>query len=191
MNLVESLVETIEVLLNYFVYLLLLRLLLQRLKVNYFNRFVQLLVKLTDFIVRPAQKLIPSFKGYDLALLFLVLVTQGLAVFLMASVGPQNSRLFLGAFFVIIGQLGVKVVNIYFYAIIIQAVLSWLPALQTGPFIELVYRIADPILRYARRWIPPIAGFDLSPIPVLLLFHLIQQGVFVAFEQFGLSQWRI
>jgi YggT family protein len=50
------------------------------------------------------------------------------------------------------------------FAIIIRIVLSWLAPGTYNPATALVASLTDPILRPLRRYIPPIGGFDVSPI---------------------------
>jgi YggT family protein len=61
-------------------------------------------------------------------------------------------------------------------AILIRALLSWIPNLDTrNPLVRLLHQITDPILEPARRLIPPIGGMDISPIVVILALQLLQR----------------
>jgi YggT family protein len=58
--------------------------------------------------------------------------------------------------------------------IIVRAVLSWIPGLDSAhPVIRFIMRVTDPILEPIRRVIPPLGGFDLSPIIALLLVQFV------------------
>jgi len=188
MYLISGLIMLLQTAISIFIYLFLLRFLLQKLGANYFNQVIQLLVKLTDFAVKPIRKIIPSFKGYDLGILLIVFVLQIFSVLLLVLFKLPNVAALWGVLIIIIAQIGGKFINIYFFAIIIQAIASWIPALQAGPFIEVVYLITEPVMKYARRWVPPIAGFDLSPIPVLIALRLIDYIVFNPLLGYGLTQ---
>jgi len=60
--------------------------------------------------------------------------------------------------------------------ILVRAVLSWIPGVDYGhPAIRLVMRITDPVLDPIRRVLPPMGGFDLSPIVALLLVQFVGQ----------------
>ena len=54
-----------------------------------------------------------------------------------------------------------------FYAIIIRVIMSWVNPVSNHPAQEALYLITEPLLRLGRRVIPPISGFDLSPIIIL------------------------
>jgi YggT family protein len=74
--------------------------------------------------------------------------------------------------------------NIYVWAIIISAILSWLVAfnvVNTSNQIvytigDFLYRITEPALRPIRRFLPNLGGIDLSPL-VLILGIWFLQGV--------------
>lgn len=68
------------------------------------------------------------------------------------------------------------VVDLLFWVIIINVILSWLYAFNvvnpTNQFVSMVSRVLDaisePLLRPLRKVIPPIGGVDLSPLVLLL-----------------------
>jgi YggT family protein len=66
--------------------------------------------------------------------------------------------------------------NLYVIAIVLRMVLSWFP-LESGGVVAQVYgvlrRITDPLLEPLRRVVPPMGGFDLSPLIALVGLQLI------------------
>ena len=64
--------------------------------------------------------------------------------------------------------------NIYFFTILIQVILSWVNPGGYNPAVALLYSLNEPILSRARRMIPPISGFDLSPIVVFIGIQLVK-----------------
>ena len=72
----------------------------------------------------------------------------------------------------------IQFVNILFtvlsWAIIIRILVSWIPNLDPyHPAVRLLRSITDPILEPARRVIPPLGGFDISPIVVLVVLDFL------------------
>ncbi|HLN14671.1 MAG TPA: YggT family protein [bacterium] len=66
------------------------------------------------------------------------------------------------------------IVQLLTLLIIVRAVLSWIPGIDLGhPVIRFIMRVTDPILEPIRRVIPPLSGFDLSPIIALLLVQFV------------------
>src|SRR5262249_45001501 len=121
---------------------------------------------------------ISNYNGYDLVLIFLVFIIQFLAFFLtlMLSLGMLPNV--LGVIIVAVGKIGVKIVNIYFYATIIAAIMSWFPALQQGPVAEAIYLVTAPLFNLARRYIPLLAGIDFSPWVIIIVLMLTNALVF-------------
>ncbi|HLW47493.1 MAG TPA: YggT family protein [bacterium] len=57
--------------------------------------------------------------------------------------------------------------------IIVRAVLSWIPSIDYGhPVIRAIFRVTDPVLLPIRRLVPPLGGFDVTPIAALLLIQV-------------------
>ena len=68
------------------------------------------------------------------------------------------------------------VLNIYMWIIVARAIISWVSPSPYNPIVQFLYRVTEPVLRYARRIIPPIGGtLDLSPIVVLLVIVFLRK----------------
>ncbi len=73
-------------------------------------------------------------------------------------------------------------IQLYIWALIASAVLSWLIAFNVintrNRFVytvmDALYRITEPALRPIRRVLPNFGGIDLSPIIVILILYFIQ-----------------
>ncbi len=69
-----------------------------------------------------------------------------------------------------------EILNLYWWVIVIGAVLSWLVAFEVintrNRFIAMVldftYRLTEPALRPIRRVLPDLGGIDISPVLLLL-----------------------
>ena len=74
------------------------------------------------------------------------------------------------------------VFTIYIIILIASAVASWLVAFNVlntqNQFIynllRFLYRVTEPVLRQIRRIIPPIGGFDLSPMILIILLYFVR-----------------
>lgn len=73
-------------------------------------------------------------------------------------------------------------IELYVWALIICAVLSWLVAFNVintrNRFVytvmDTLYRITEPALRPIRRILPNLGGVDISPIILILILYFIQ-----------------
>ena len=75
-----------------------------------------------------------------------------------------------------LGQGVARVISIYTIIMIVYAVISWIPALR-GRWTEYVAMLVEPVLAPVRRIIPPLGGFDLSFLIVLLLLQYLGRWI--------------
>lgn len=66
---------------------------------------------------------------------------------------------------------GYHVLRIYFYIILITAILSWTP-LVNSKFYHLMYRISAPFMNMFRGWIV-ISNMDFTPIIGFILYQIL------------------
>ncbi len=65
--------------------------------------------------------------------------------------------------------------NVYMYLIIGRAIISWVNPDPYNPIVNFLYTATEPVMRIARKIIPPIGGtLDISPIIVLVLIYFIR-----------------
>ncbi len=62
------------------------------------------------------------------------------------------------------------VITLYMWMVIIRALLSWVNPDPYNPIVRFLASVTDPILFRIRRYVPPMGGFDLSPL--ILIFGL-------------------
>jgi uncharacterized protein YggT (Ycf19 family) len=76
-----------------------------------------------------------------------------------------------------------QLLNLYVLAIIGRIILSWFP-LEPGSVMASVftflYRATEPVLGPVRRIMPPMGGFDFSPIIVILALQLIGRSIILS-----------
>ena len=148
-----------------------LRFFLQWVKADFYNPLCQLLIKLTNPLLVPLRRLTPGFFGVDFAAIILMLLLGAINVALLTVITglPWSSYLIL----VTINKLVTLMLNMYFFAIIIRSIMSWVNPAPHNPIYMILGQLTEPVLRPIRRVIPMIHGFDLSPIVALLALHLI------------------
>lgn len=89
----------------------------------------------------------------------------------------------------IIGEFLIFLLNVCFWIIIIQVVLSWLITFevinirnpQAANFVRLIDRLTAPVFTPLRKVIPPIAGIDITPIIVIFAIYLLKSLVYSIF----------
>ena len=69
--------------------------------------------------------------------------------------------------------------NLYFWILIISALLTWVNPDPRNPIVRFLYSVTEPVLYAVRRRLPFVqaGGIDLSPIVVILGIMLVQYVV--------------
>jgi len=68
------------------------------------------------------------------------------------------------------------VLTLYFWIVIISALLTWVNPDPYNPIVRILRNLTEPVFYRVRRWIPftYMGGIDLSPIVVLLAIQFIK-----------------
>jgi len=164
----EPLVFLVEILFGLYITIVMLRFLFQLLRVDFYNPVSQAIVKLTNPPLRIMRRAIPSIGKIDTSSVILMLVLQYISyILIMLIIGAQLLPLTL--LFLSIIELMNHAFNIFIFSIIILAVLSWVSSpYQQNPIAPLLDQLTRPVMRPARRLIPPMGGIDLSPMVALI-----------------------
>ncbi len=166
----EFLIRTVF---GFYIAAVLLRFLLQWVRADFYNPLVQLLVKLTNPPLLPLRRVIPGFKGLDMAAVALLFGLQLLELLLIAALFGHRVTA-PGLLLLAVAELLGLAFTVLFWAVILQAVLSWFNPDYRQPAVRLLHQLTEPLLRPVRRWLPPIGGLDLSPLALLLGLQLAQ-----------------
>jgi YggT family protein len=160
----------VDVLVTFFVFLLLLRFHFQWLRVPFRNPVGEFVLATTSWMVMPARRVIPGLAGLDLPTLLLAWVLQALGLWLQAEIrGFEPSA--AGVMIVAVIDLVRYSLYILVAAVIIQVVFSWLnPYTPVAPVLDALTR---PFLRPLRRFVPPIGSFDLTPLVLVVLAQVV------------------
>jgi YggT family protein len=166
----EVLTYLLQTVLSILLMLVLLRLLLQQARADYRNPISQFVVKVTNPLLKPLQKLVPGLWGV-VVLLLLLQVLAIASILLLGGYGLPNPLLIL--VWACIGLAGL-LVNFYFFAILAMIILSWIAPGSTNPAVYLLYQLTEPVMAPCRRLLPAMGGLDLSPIMVFIGINIIQ-----------------
>lgn len=160
----------VETLFGLYILVVMLRFVLQWVRAPY-NQISQFIDKATQPPLRPLRQFLPDIGRISLACVVLMLVLQFLALWLTSRLlGSSPGPIGLAVFS--LAELLRLLVNVFFFAVIIQVVISWVNPGAYNPVTSLLHSLTEPLMLPARRMLPPIQGFDLSPIPVLIALQL-------------------
>jgi YggT family protein len=149
----------------------LLRLYMQYHRVPFGNPLGRFVFAVSDWIVMPLRRVVPSVKRWDLASLIaawlLVLAKFVLLALLIGSLGRMAILPLVSL--VGLAQLAVSGLTAL---LVVYAVLSWVPG-ASSVLLDLVSRLAEPIVRPLRRIIPLVGGVDLSALAAIVLLQVV------------------
>lgn len=176
--LAQALVYIIQTLGSLYLLIILLRFILQLVRADFYNPLSQFTVRATQPLLKPVRRIIPGFGGVDLAALVLAVLVQ-LALMMVVVVLLGASIVGLFPALLIWALLGVAslFLKVFFFALIVSVILSWVAPQTHNPAAELVNQICEPLLAPFRRILPSLGGLDLSPIFAFIVINLLDRFV--------------
>jgi YggT family protein len=168
----NALIFLVKTLTDLYLLTFLLRFIMQWTRADFYNPFAEVILRVTNPLVVPARRLLPSAAGIDLPTLIVLIVLEAAATLLL--LGLIGASVPFGTFLVYV-VLRLVNLTLWFYtiAIFVYVILSWIGQGRYSPIGAILADLVEPVLRPARRILPPIAGLDLSPLLVLILLQAI------------------
>lgn len=160
----------LETLLTLYSLILLLRLILQWVKADYRNPLVQIITLLTDPLVKPLRRILPSLGKIDSASLFLFLLTTMLIVNFWDPLAATGQLIIVRT----LTRSLHLILSLYSILILATVIISWLGQSWRHPIIPLIYQLTEPVLLPLRRLLPTAGGFDFSPIVALITIQFLR-----------------
>ncbi len=148
----------------------LLRLYMQHQRISFGNPVGRFVFALTNWLVLPLRKLLPALGRWDTASLvgayLLELVQYGL-LWLLLGRGQGAEWIPLLALFGLVRLAISALIGL----VLVTAILSWVRA--DSPIVDIIERLAAPVLRPFRRRLPLVGGIDLSPLALLVVLQVL------------------
>ena len=160
----EALVFLIDTLVGLYLFVLLLRLLLQFCRADFRNPIARGVVQLSNPLVLPLRRLLPAAGRVDTASVVAVVVVMAAKILVLLALSglPMPAPLQLARLLLV--ELARLLLQTYFFAILLYAVMSFVAQDAYSPGQALLSQLCEPVLRPIRKTIPAISGLDLSPL---------------------------
>lgn len=172
----NGLVFLISTLFSLYIYVVLLRILLELVRADYYHPICQFVLKLTDKPVAILQKGLPRLRSFDLPALLLIVIVELIKLALLALLAGISMS--IASFCILlVAQLVDQLLSLFIFLIIVFAVLSWIPNANTAALLSVLHKLLEPILKPIRQFVPLIGGIDLSPLIALLIIYFIRIAV--------------
>lgn len=155
--------------------LIAVRFLAQLCGVSGYNPISMTLRRVTNVIVLPLSRLLPSGNRFSPGALLALILIQVLFIALMFGLVGQ-----LDAFNVLqaliwsaLGAAGL-LVSIIFYSVIAMIVVSFLAPQSSHPAVEFIWELTEPVMAPLRQVLPPMGGLDFSPIILFIALNVVR-----------------
>jgi YggT family protein len=169
----QALLFILNALLTLVVIAFLLRVLMPLVRADFRNPFGEAVLKITNPLVLPLRKLMPAGKRLDPSSVVALLVVQFAGTALLRAVaggGFGVEAILLGGLYGLLHT----VLQFYFFAVLLYALLSWFAGAGYNPVAQVLNRLVEPLLAPIRRVVPPLGGLDLSAVFLLIALQALQ-----------------
>lgn len=172
----EILVFTIRTATGLLGLLCVLRLLLLSGRSYRYEPTVYLVTKLTDWLIRPMNRMLPGLWGYESSPVIVATLSYAAGYLFHWWITDDALReevdVLVGASLVLgMAQVFKVVIYVLIAVVIVHVVLSWVN--PGAPMAYLFREFSDRVLAPFRRVIPPIGNFDVSPIAAIFVAQVI------------------
>lgn len=177
-----SLIGLLLQLFQLFLFILMMRFALHLARADFYNPLVQGIIKATDWLVAPLQKVIRPGRHIDPATFIAGVAFAAITSALISTMAIGATPLSLQSVTALIGAgvLGAvyTLLRMYMLAIFGRVIMSWIMPQPTHPAPLLILQITRPLMAPLQRFIPPIGGMiDISPLVVIIGITLLQNLV--------------
>jgi YggT family protein len=167
-----------------YILVVMLRFLFQLVRADFYNPVSQFVVQASNPPLRYLRRFIPGLGGVDVAALVLMLALKVLERWIVlgmqgVAAGPVALGLLATA------DLLDLAISVFMVSILVQVVLSWVAPATYNPVVGLVRDLNEPLTGPARRLMPAVAGWDLSPILILIVLQLASMLVVAPVRDLG------
>jgi|TARA_Y200000002_G_scaffold102936_2_gene83632 YggT family protein len=156
-------------------FLIAVRFLAQLCGVSGYNPISMTLRRVTNVIVLPLSRLLPSGNRFSPGALVALILIQVVFIGLMFTLEGR-----LDAFNVLQALIWAAIgcasllINIIFYSVIAMIVVSFLAPQSSNPAVEFIWELTEPVMAPLRRILPPMGGLDFSPIILFMALNVIR-----------------
>lgn len=164
----------VDVLIGLVLYAVLLRFWMQWVRADFRNPVGHFLITISNPFIVPLRRILPSIGLIDTATIILALLVAALKTTLLVLINgalPPPINLLLYS----ITEVLRCSVYLMFAVMIVSIVSSWINPYSAHPVVNIARSLATPLMAPFRRFIPPLAGLDISPIFVFIVLNLALQ----------------
>ncbi|WP_300001348.1 YggT family protein [uncultured Cedecea sp.] len=162
----------VKTLIELYVMVLLIRIWMQWSRCDFYNPFAQFVVKITQPVIGPLRKIIPSLGPIDTSSLLVAFILTTLKYPLLLLI--QAGALSLDPMYLLIGLLSLLKSSgiMVFWVIIARSLMSWISQ-GRSPMEYVLIQMTEPMMAPIRRILPAMGGIDFSAMIVILILYAL------------------
>ena len=144
-------------------------------RADFYNPLGQTTLSITNWLIIPLRKVIPSFGKFDVSCLVAIYLTQLVFGALTLVIAGHTVAILAPQFF-LMGLLGIAgaFITVLSISMLIMAVASFLLAGQRNPFIDFISQFVDPFLGPFKKLNIQIGMLDLSFLIAILVLQALK-----------------
>lgn len=158
-----------------------------KVKTTNFLPIIPFIYTITDVLIKPLQKFLPLYKGINLATLTLLFLIKALELIFIVLLTKGAFPGILALLIWPIGEILSQTLNFFFFTVIIATLFSWFVPAGTSSITPLLFQLTDRILQPARKIVPLVANFDISPLVVLIVLKFVDILVALPLIRMGIN----
>ena len=168
------LIIIIKLTFNFFIFLLLLKVLLRYFSIDYQNPLNLFITRVFNYLKIFDNKALKTVFDSNIGLIGSCLVINFFKFTITSLIMFGNIPNFLSLVFFTFTDMALLVIRLYTFLIIIYVILTWIHPISTSPVIYMLDKMTQPILKKIKKVVPPIFGLDFSPLAALTIMWILE-----------------
>lgn len=168
----EGVLFLVQTLFSLYIMAIVLRIWLQLARADFFNPLSQFVATITNPVLRPLERVIPSTGRLNLAAVVLGILLSILSLYVRVTMLGGSADV-IPLIIIGIQYFASITLQLMFWILVIRAILSWFSR-GANPLEMVLHQLTEPLLRPVRRFIPAIGGLDLSVLFVIIAIQFLR-----------------
>lgn len=175
-TLINIMLFLVEIFFSLFIYAVLLRFFMQCARIDLHNPFCQLIISITNPLLKLLRRIVPEFWGIDFAALVLVYILVFLQLILIKIlVGNTFHIAWEIVWFMVVIKIILNIISVCMMLIITHAIANFFNHRPHNPTIEVINQLTEWLLSKVRKFIPLTkGGIDFSLVLFLIMLVCLQ-----------------
>jgi len=169
----DALAYLVDSLLTLYLYVLILRFVMQLTRADFRNQIANFVVVVTNPVIVPLRRVLPPIGKVDTASVLSIILVAAANIALLSLIAGSGVLDPYHFGWLLLFTLVRTFLTFFLGAIIVYAILSFVVPAGYNPVMALLISVVEPVLRPFRRIIPPIASIDLSPLWASLIIGVL------------------